>query len=443
MTIFKESKTIFTLALPLIIGQIGQMLLGLVDSIMVAKLGVTELAALTLANNLFYVPFVFGIGIMTCVSIRTSTAKGAGNAADVRSICRNSTYLALIIGSIFFLTAWLGNSLIEHMNQDPIVASRSRLFFVIISASLIPGLVSMSLKNHVDALDRMWTAFTISIVAVVLNIFLNWVLIYGNIGFPSLGLEGAGYATLISRSILVIAMLIWFAKDPSLSKWIPRRWFLPLDIKEIKSLLKLGFPAGLQTLTEVGAFVMSGIMLGWISKEALAAQQIALVCAGTAFMIPLGISIALTIRVGEKVGQQSTSRIRTTYLSGWVLTLIFSTLTAITFLLFGENMALQFIENEPTVIAFATSFLIVAGIFQIVDGQQVASIGMLRGLHDTTTPAFIGFFSYWIVGIPFGYWLAFHTHIGAVGIWWGLALGLTIASILLAIRLWKFRITEI
>ncbi len=439
MTIHRESKTIFILALPLIIGQIGQMLLGLVDSIMVAKLGVTELAALTLANNLFFVPFVFGIGIMTCVSVRTATAKGAGDAADARSICRNSTYLALIVGTLFFLTAWLGNGLIENLKQDPVVAGRSREYFVIISASLIPALVSISLKNHVDALDRMWTAFNISMAAVVLNIFLNWVLIYGALGAPALGLEGAGYATLISRVILVIAMLIWFAKDKSLSKWTPHRWFTRLDTGELKALTKLGFPAGLQTLTEVGAFVMSGILIGMISKEALAAQQIAMVCAGIAFMIPLGISIALTIRIGEKVGQELTSNIRITYLSGWALTLVFSTLTAISFLVFGGDMAKQFIENEPEVIAYATSFLVVAGVFQIVDGQQVASIGMLRGLHDTTTPAIIGFFSYWIVGIPFGYWLAFHAGVGPIGVWWGLALGLTVASFLLAIRLWRFK----
>ncbi len=440
MTIFKESKTLFLLSLPLVIGQLGQMLLGLVDSIMVAKLGVTELAALTLANNLFYIPFVFGIGILTCVSVRTATAKGSENKAEARSICRNSTYLALIIGIVFFLIAWLASGLIDHMNQDPIVATRSQPFFIIICASLIPAFLSISLKNHVDALDRMWTAFALSLAAVLLNVFLNWIMIYGNLGFPALGLEGAGYATLISRIVLVIAMLVWISMDNSLEEWTPRRWFVRLDFPEIKSLIRLGFPSGLQTLTEVAAFVTSGIMLGWISKEALAAQQIAMVCAGLAFMIPLGISIALSIRVGEKVGKKLTSDIRTTYLSGWSLTFVFSIFTALSFILFGKEMAEQFIDDAPQVISYATGFLMVAGIFQIVDGQQVASIGMLRGLHDTTIPAAIGFFSYWIIGIPFGYWLTFYTKIGATGIWWGLALGLTIASILLAIRLWRIKV---
>lgn len=441
MNITKEGKTIFILALPLIIGQIGQMMLGLVDSIMVAKLGVTELAALTLANNLFYVPFVFGIGILTCVSVRSATAKGSGDAADARSVCRNSTYLALFIGTMIFILAYLGNGLIRYMGQDPVVVDSSREYFIIICSSLIPGLLGIALKNHVDALDRMWTAFTISMAAVVLNIFLNWIFIYGMLGAPSLGLEGAGYATLISRIALVIAMLVWFTKDKSLAEWTPYRWFIRIDLKEIKSLLKLGFPSGLQTLTEVGAFVMTGIMIGWVSKEALAAHQIALVCAGIAFMIPLGISIALTIRIGEKVGQKLTSDIRTIYISGWILTLVFSILMGVTFLIFGENMARQFIENEADVIAYATSLLVIAGVFQVVDGQQVASIGMLRGLHDTKIPAIIGFFSYWIIGIPFGYWLAFHAGAGPVGVWWGLALGLSVASVLLAIRLWKLKVT--
>lgn len=438
MTSFKESKTIFCLALPLIIGQIGQMLLGLVDSVMIAKLGVTELAALTMANNLFNIPFIFGIGIMTCISIRTANAKGAENPSEAKAICINGTHLSLIIGSIFFFLSWLSSYHLDLLNQDPEVAIRSRGYFIIISLSLIPGILAATLKNHADAIDRMWAAFSISMASVAINILLNWILIYGKLGAPAMGLEGAGYATLISRTLLAISMIIWFTKDTKLAPWTPRKWLQKINWQEISSLLKLGFPAGLHILTEVGAFVMSGIMMGWISKEALAAQQIAMVCTGTAFMIPLGISIALTMRVAERRGKKLTSDIRSTYLSGWLLTLILSTLTALIFIIYGKQLATLFISDTPTVISFATSFLIVAGVFQIVDGQQVASAGMLRGHQDTTTPAMIAFFSYWIIGIPFGYTLAFHSKIGAVGIWWGLALGLTIACILLAIRVWKF-----
>lgn len=437
MTIYQESKIIFKLSIPLIIGLLGQMLMGLTDTVMIADLGVTELAALTLANNLFYVPFVFGIGILTCISVQTSIARGGRDAERARSVCRNGFYISLFIGVLFFLIIYLFRDLLDWLKQDPTVVERSRDFYIIIMASLIPALTGMALKNHADALNRVWTAFWISIGSILLNIFLNWVLIYGNLGAPAMNLEGAGVATLISRTSFVIAMFLWFAKDSTLREWTPYHWFKKPDYTQIRSLTKLGLPSGLQTLTEVGAFVMAGVIIGWFGKEALAAQNIAMVCASLAFMFPLGISIALTLRVGEKVGLKETKNLHQTYLSGWLLTLFFSSVTALIFLTVGEPIAALFIDNAPEVISFAASFLIVTGVFQIVDGQQVASVGMLRGLEDTTIPAYICFISYWVIGIPVGYWLAYHRSMGPVGIWWGLAIGLTISSLLLGYRLWK------
>lgn len=442
MTLYRESKTILLLATPLIIGQLGQMLLGMVDTLMIAKLGVTELAALTLANNLFYVPFVFGIGILTCISVKTSTARGAGDAQTARSVCRNGVYLGLIIGVLFFTIIASTSDVLRHMKQDPEVAARAHQYYLIIMASLIPTMVSIGLKNHADSLNRVWTAFWISIGGVLLNVFLNWIFIYGNLGAPQLNLEGAGLATLISRIAIVIAMLIWFTKDSSLRDWTPYRWFTKLDFVEIKSLTKIGIPSGLQMLTEVGAFVMAGVIIGWFGKEALAAQNIAMVCASLAFMVPLGISIALTMRVGGKVGEQTTANLHKTYLSGWLLTLGFSSISAVIFILFSDQITQSFIDEAPAVTALASSFLVVAGIFQIVDGQQVASVAMLRGLQDTTIPALICFISYWIIGIPFGCWLAYSQDMGPTGIWWGLAMGLSVASVLLGSRLWRKPIME-
>ncbi len=442
MTLYRESKTILFLATPLIIGQMGQMLLGMVDTVMIAKLGVTELAALTLANNLFFVPFVFGIGILTCISVKTSISHGAGDAEQARSVCRNGVYLGLIIGILFFLITALTSDVLNHLKQDPIVAERAHTFYLTIMASLIPAMLGIGLKNHADSLNRVWSAFWISIGGVLLNVLLNWIFIFGNLGAPELKLEGAGLATLISRIAIVVAMLIWFAKDSSLAEWTPYRWFRKLDTVEMKSLIKIGIPSGLQMLTEVGAFVMAGIIIGSFGKEALAAQNIAMVCAGLAFMVPLGLAIALTMRVGAKVGQRSTANLHQTYLSGWMLTLFFSCISALIFLLFGEQIASSFIDDAPSVIALASSFLIVAGIFQIVDGQQVASIGMLRGLQDTTIPAIVCLISYWIIGLPFGCWLAYRQDVGPVGIWWGLAVGLTVASIILGFRLWRKPVIE-
>ncbi len=437
MTVHKESKTILFLSIPLIIGQLGQMLLGLVDSVMIARVGVTELAALTLANSIFFVPFVFGIGILTCISVRTSTARGRNDTPSARSVCRNGVYISLIWGVFIFILALIGSDLLENLKQDPLVVKRSRTFFILLMASLIPGLVAVALKNHADALSRIWTAFWISIAGVLLNALLNWIFIFGNLDTPALGLEGAGIATLIARSVTVIAMLVWFKIDTSLLDWTPHNWLKKLDLTEIKRLIRLGLPSGLQSITEVGAFVATGLLIGRFGAEALAAQNVALTFAGIAFMIPLGLSIALTIRVGERIGLGQYNKLKTTFISGWLITLIFSCITAVILLIFRNELASSFVKDAPVVISLATSFLVVAGIFQLVDCQQIASIGMLRGLEDTTMPAWMCLFSYWVIGIPTGYYFAFHREMGPVAIWWGLALGLAVASVLLGIRLWR------
>lgn len=441
MSLFKESRTILWIATPLIIGQLGQMLLGLADSLMIARLGVMELAALTLANNIFHVPLVFGIGVMTCITVRTATARGAHDPEQARSICRNSSYLALILGLAMAALTCSSTGLLYHLGQEVEVVDRSLNYYLLIMASLIPCVVGIALKNHADALNRVWSAFWISMGAVLLNILLNWIFIFGKLGFPAMHLEGAGIATLIARIAMVAGFLFWFKMDRSLRDWTPYRWLKKWDIQEIKALLKLGLPSGLQTCTEVTAFVAAGIFIGWFGKEALAAHQIALVCAAASFMIPLGLSIALTMRVGEMVGRKEYDKLKTIFLSGWLSTLCFSVFSATMFISFGSLLANGFIENEPEVTQLAAAMLFVAGIFQIVDGQQIASVAMLRGLEDTKVPALIALFSYWVVGLPFGYWLATTSQHGPVGIWWGLALGLATASLPLSLRLWKKSIT--
>ncbi|MFC5051731.1 MATE family efflux transporter [Rubritalea spongiae] len=430
----RETKSIFTLAVPLVIGQLGQMLLGVVDTIMVGKVGVLDLAALSFANSLWIVPFVFGIGVLTCVSIHTSSARGKGETAFARNVCRNGLYLGALIGLVMFLLSMLAFPFLDQLKQPPEVVARSEIYYLIIMLSLIPCIMSLALKNHADALDRPWPAFWIFMAGVGLNILLNAALIFGLWGFPELGLEGAGISTFVARIFIVIGMIWWFSKDRSLSDWIPEHWLKKPDWKEIASLLKLGFPAGLQTLAEVSTFAAAGLMIGVFGAEALAAHQIALQSSGMAFMIPLGISMALTVRMGET--GNDTQRQRSIVTTGWVLTLISSCTTAAIFIFAGTTIANWFIDNSG-IVSLAASLLIVSGVFQIVDGLQVASTGLLRGLHDTRTPANIAILSYWVVGIPSGYLYAHYFGLEARGIWWGLATGLGVASLFLSARVWK------
>lgn len=413
------------------------MLLGVADTLMVAKLGVVELASLTFANLLFHVPFVFGIGMLSCVSVRTSGARGANDASKARAVCRNGLYLAAAMGVVLFLVAGLGLvPFLGYFDQPSDVVAMTPNYYLLIMGSAVPALMGLALKNHADAMDKPWPAFWISICGITLNVVLNWVLIYGHLGAPALGLEGAGIATVIARTMIFVAMVVWLIKSSSLKEWVPIRWLRLPDLHEIREQLRLGVPASLQTVAEVGAFSASGLLIGKFGAEALAAHQIAVTCAATAFMVPLGLAMALTVRMGEAFGADDRPRMRRIAKAGWGMSAVFAVVSASVFLLLGEELASLFID-ESEVIGLAAALLGIAGLFQLVDGLQVASSAMLRGLEDVRVPAMLGFAGYWLAAIPLAVVLAFFAGFGPLGVWWGLACGLTIAAVVLGIRLWR------
>jgi multidrug resistance protein, MATE family len=435
MELAHESRLTLKLALPLMIGQLSQMLLGVADTLMIGRLGVTELAALTFANSLFHVPFVFGIGMLTGVSVFTANARGAGDHAGVRGSCRHGLFIATALGVVLFGVAWWLSSHLSLFRQPAEVSAQTTGYFQIIMASMVPGLASIALKNHADALNRPWPPFWIFLGGVVLNIGLNWVMIYGKLGCPAFGFEGAAWATLIARTAILAAMWVWLVRVRDLDQWVPRRWLKKPDFGNVRRLLSIGVPASVQMLCEVSAFSAAGLLMGGFGPNAMAAHQIAITLAGTAFMIPLGLSMALTVRVGEAHGAGETRRVRRIAVSGWLLVSGFAVAGACTFLWLGGWMASAF-TTAPEVIRLSATLLVIVGIFQLFDGLQVASAGMLRGLHDARMPAVMGFVSYWLVGLPVSALLAYGLGFGAPGVWWGLAAGLFVACISLGPRLW-------
>lgn len=436
MNLLHESRMTLRLALPLMIGQLSQMLLGVADTVMIGALGVKEMAALTFASALFHVPFVFGIGLLTAISVFSSNASGAGDAAGGRASCRHGLYVATALGMVLWGVGWLISLRLDLFGQPPDVAARTTGYFQIVMASVVPALASIALKNHADALNRPWPPFWIFVGGVGLNIVLNWILIYGNLGAPALGLEGAGWATLLARTAVLMAMWVWLMNARGLRDWVPYRWFRKPDFGAIRHLLAIGWPASLQMLTEVAAFSSAGLIMGRFGPTSMAAHQIAITCAATAFMIPLGLSMALSVRMGEAWGANQPERLRPIAVSGWVLGTVFSMLAAVLFLIFGEELAGLFIE-APEVIQLTAALLVIVGIFQIFDSLQVASVAMLRGLHDARVPALMAFVSYWLVGLPVAAFLALKLELGAVGVWWGLAAGLVVACFTLGPRLWR------
>ncbi len=436
MPLLHESRLTLRLALPLMIGQLSQMLLGVADTVMVGHLGVKDLAALTFANSLFHVPFVFGIGLLTGISVFTSNSRGAGDAAGARGSCRHGLYLATTLGLVLFVISWIISDHLDAFGQPPEVAARTTVFFRIVMASVIPALASIALKNHADALNRPWPPFWIFLGGVGLNVGLNWVMIYGKLGCPELGFEGAAWATLISRITILVAMICWLLRAKGLREWVPYRWFRAPDFADLRRLLSVGLPASIQMVCEVSAFSLAGLIMGSFGSAAMAAHQIAITLAATAFMIPLGLSMALTVRIGEAHGAGEMHRLRPIVVSGWFLAGLYSITGAGFFLVFGKFLASLFI-SAPDVIMLAGAMLVIVAVFQLFDSLQVASSAMLRGLRDARVPAVMGFAAYWLVGLPVGAVLAFGFQLGAVGVWWGLAAGLFVAAITLGPRLWK------
>ncbi len=434
MSLIAESKLTLRLALPLMIGQLSQMLLGVADTMMVGRLGVTELATLTFVNSIFYLPFVFSIGLLTCISVHTAHARGGGDPSASRTSCRNGLYIAVAVSILFIGLSLLLRPFLDRFGQPPSVVKMSHSYVTILMISLLPALASMALKNHADALDRPWPPFWIFLGGVLLNVLLNWIMIYGNVGCPALGIDGAAWATLISRVLIFVALFVWLETNQSLRDWVPHSWFRKPLKADLLAHARIGLPASFQMFCEVGAFSAAGLMMGRFGEISMAAHQIAITCAASAFMIPLGLAMALTVRTGSVAGAGETTRLRAVVHSGWLLATAFGLINATAFFFAGSYWAGQFTDDIP-VISLTVALLVIVGVFQLFDSVQVASSAMLRGLHDTRIPALMGFVAYWLIGLPVAMLLSWQWQMEARGVWWGLAAGLFVACVTLGPRL--------
>jgi len=437
----KEMPALLHLALPIIAGQLGQMLLGIADTAMVGWTGVVPLAACSLANAVLAIPAITGLGLLFGVAVRTSAAHGAGASHEAGEVLRHGCLLALIAGLALGLMATFGAPLLGHLGQSPEVAETARVYFIICGWSMIPAFVFTVFRQYCEALGAQWPAFWILLGSVLLNVLLNWIFIFGHWGSPVMGIEGAGWATLISRVIAMLVLFWYVQKALRFTRQRPVRWIAPLHPQEIRGLVKIGLPSAGQLLFEAGAFSFAAILLGWISKEALAAHHVALSCAAFTFMVPLGLSMASTIRIGSALGACQPERFRPIAFGAWIAGLAFMGCTALGFIFFGETVARWFVD-DAVVIALTAKLLVIAGIFQLLDSQQVNAMGALRGLHDVRVPMGIVFAAYWLVALPVGASLAFRTSLGPIGMWVGLACGLGCAALLLTLRFLKKTRTE-
>jgi multidrug resistance protein, MATE family len=432
-----ENRRTLALAAPIIAGFVGQMLMGWADTIMVGKVGVIPLAACAFANTVLAVPLVFGFAVLSSVSVRASLAFGGGRKRTAGEALRGGLAVALFLGVLVGGALHLSSPFLSWLGQGDEITQTSRNFLIICAWSAVPVFITTAAKNFCEALSRPWVPFWLMMLGVLLNIALNSVFIYGNLGFPAMGIDGAGVATAIARTAVAIAVVTYVLTAARLKQALPVAWFARGCGTEIRRLLAIGLPSGGMSLAEVSGFASGSLMMGWLGAGALAAHQIAITCAATTFMIPLGLAQAVAVRIGQARGASEVGRYRPIVFGAWGITALIMTIFAVLFMGAGTVIATWFVEHSA-VTALAAQLLLIAGLFQIFDGIQVTSAGALRGFEDTRTPMLIGVLSYWVVALPISYLCAFQLGFGPPGIWFGFVAGLAVASAALVTRLMPF-----
>jgi len=432
-----EATQTIKLALPIVIGELAQMALHLIDTAMVGAISYKQLAAAALVINAMNIPFVIGIGMTISVSQMVSMANGRRDAQQVSHYFFNGFVLCTLVAIIISAILVLGRDLLGHLGQDPEVVRLALPFMQLMGFSIIPMLLFMTLKQFADGLEYTRTAMFLSLAGMPLNILLNWLLIYGNWGFPRLELIGAGWATLITRSIMFLALGGVILKHKTFSRYVAVRssqW--KLKIKTQRELLHIGIPSSLQIGMEAGAFAVSGIIIGTLGAVAQAAHQIALSCASFTFMVSMGLAQAGSIRVSNAFGRNDWKKLTIIGKSTIYTALAYGTFCAIAFVVFRNVLPKAFNDNL-LVLEMTSTLILFAAVFQISDSTQAISAGLLRGIKDVKTPTLLIGIAYWVVGIPLGYVLSFRFNLGAAGMWIGLITGLTLASIFLISRFLK------
>jgi MATE family multidrug resistance protein len=430
-----EAFKTLKLAFPIIIGELAQMALHIIDTAMVGAISYKQLAAAALVVNAMNIPFVLGIGMTISVSQMVSLAHGRQDNKQVSHYFFNGFWLCALTALMISMTLVFGKNILYHLGQDPEVVELAIPFLQLMGVSIIPMLLFMTLKQFTDGLQFTRTAMILSLAGMPVNILLNWLLIYGNWGFPRLELEGAGWATLITRSLMFLVLGIVVLNHHTFRIYISDRkiqW--KFRGKTIRELLYIGVPSSLQIGMEAGAFAVSGIIIGTISAVAQASHQIALSCASFTFMVSMGLAQASSIRVSNAFGSLNWPKISMIGKSTLWTALIYGVLCAIGFALFRHQLPRLFNDNGM-VLEMAALLLLFAAIFQISDSTQAIGAGLLRGIKDVRVPTILIGIAYWIVGLPIGYVLAFNFDMGASGIWLGLITGLTLTSLFL---LWRF-----
>ncbi|MFN4202074.1 MAG: MATE family efflux transporter [Tabrizicola sp.] len=436
-----HARETLVLGLPLIGSHLAQMALHVTDTVMLGWYGVVALASVVLGASSFFIVFVVGSGFAKAVMPMVAAALGRKDETQVRRDTRMGIWLSIAFGLAVYPVFWWSEPILLALGQDPEVSSVAQDYMRIAGLGMVPALVVAVLQSYLSALHRTQVVLWVTLAAVVVNIAVNWALIFGNWGYPEMGARGAAVATVVVQVVSLLALGLYAHFLPALRRFHLFQRFWRPDWPAMRQVWRLGLPIGLTGLAEGGLFQASALMMGWIGTVELAAHGIALEVAALTFMLHMGLSSAATIRVARFDGQGDRESLRRAAKVAVIISLGVALASITLFLSAPWPIVALFLDlskpESAAILAYGTVLLGVAALFQLADGMQVMALGLLRGVQDTRVPMGLAAVSYWLIGIPCSYVLAFPLGYGGVGLWLGLVVGLVCAAASLMWRFWR------
>lgn len=433
-----HARAILTLGLPLIGSHLGQVAIGVTDTVMLGWYGVGALAAGTLAHSYFFVLFLMGTGFAWAVMPLVAAFQANGDETGLRRATRMGLWLSVLYAAVVMPLLIFSEPILRAMGQEPAIAADAARYLRLAGFGIFPALGVMVLKSYLAALERTTVILVISLAAAVANAFANYAFIFGNWGAPEMGILGAALASLITQTVMLVGAVIYTLRVLPQHDLFARLWRPDWDM--MARVFRLGVPIGLTNLSEVGLFSASAVMMGWLGAVPLAAHGIAINVASITFMVHLGLSNVATIRAGSAQGRGDRENLVRGALVVIAMSLAMALATIVLFVGFPRPLIALFIQSgEPAraeIMAIGVVLLALAALFQLVDGAQAVALGLLRGVQDTAVPAVLAAVSYWMIGVPASYLLGFVWGLDGAGVWLGLVIGLGCAGVLLMVRFW-------
>lgn len=427
-----EIRAQLRLALPLIVVQLGLVAMGVVDTAMMGRHSETGLAAVAMGHLVLFTAMSFAWGTLFGLDPLVTQAWGARDHEAIAAAAQRGVVLALVLGIPTGVAMIFAEPILIALKQPAEVVPIAADYCHVSVAGMVPFYLFIALRQTLQAMHRLRAIVIVIVVSNALNLFADWVLIFGKFGFPAMGAVGAAWATVILRWFMTAALLgaAWPVLAPYLRPWRPESWALA----PLRKLFLLGLPIGVMFMLEIGAFATTGMFMGTLGANILSGHQIALNIASITFMIPLGLSSAATVRVGNAIGRGDTAGVRRSATVAVVGAVLFMSASALTLVLLPRELAALYAPGSDAVLAAAAAVIPVAGAFQVFDGTQVVASGLLRGAGDLRWPAYVHVTGFWLLGLPLGWWLTFRRNVIPTGPWWGIALGLAVVAVVMMAR---------